>query len=52
MVYNKRVRSLKGRIKGVEGWEGGELGGGEGGRIRGVEVGGGGLGDRDRCVIN
>ncbi len=25
MVYNKRVRSLRGRIKGVEGWEGGEL---------------------------
>jgi hypothetical protein len=22
MVYNKRVRSLRGRIKGVEGWEG------------------------------
>jgi hypothetical protein len=25
MVDNKRVRSLRGRIKGVEGWEGGEL---------------------------
>jgi hypothetical protein len=25
MVYYKRVRSLRGRIKGVEGWEGGEL---------------------------
>jgi hypothetical protein len=25
MVSNKRVRSLGGRIKGVEGWEGGEL---------------------------
>jgi hypothetical protein len=36
MVYNKRARSLRGRIKGVEGWEGGELEG----RIRGVEVGG------------
>jgi hypothetical protein len=22
MVYNKRVRSLRGRIKGVEGWRG------------------------------
>jgi hypothetical protein len=25
MVCNKKVRSLKGRIKGVEGWDGGEL---------------------------
>ncbi len=25
MVYNTRVRSLRGSIKGVEGWEGGEL---------------------------
>jgi hypothetical protein len=24
-VYNKRVRSLRGRIKGVVGWESGEL---------------------------
>jgi hypothetical protein len=40
MVYNKRVRSLWGRIKGVEGWEGGEL---EGENKR-VEVGGGGWG--------
>jgi hypothetical protein len=33
MVYNKRVRSLRGRIKGVEGREGGEL---EGENKRGV----------------
>ncbi len=26
IVYNKMVRSLRGRIKGVEGWEGGEWG--------------------------
>jgi hypothetical protein len=39
MAYNKRVRS-QGRIKGVEGWEGEELEG----RLRGVEVGGGGCG--------
>ncbi len=33
MVSNKRVRtSLRGRIKGMEGWEGGELEG----RIKGV----------------
>jgi hypothetical protein len=38
MVYNKRMRSLRGRIKGVEGWEGGNLRG----RIRGVELGGAG----------
>jgi hypothetical protein len=46
MVYNKRVRSLRGRIKGVEGWEGGELegeskrggGGGEGGCGTGTGV--------------
>ncbi len=25
MVYNRKVMSLRGRIKGVEGWEGGEL---------------------------
>jgi hypothetical protein len=25
MLYKKRVRSLRGRIKGVEGWEGGDL---------------------------
>jgi hypothetical protein len=37
MVYQKRVRSLRGRLKGMEGWEGGELerenkrGGGGGG---------------------
>ncbi len=41
--YNKRVRSLRGRIKGVEGWEFGELEG----RIRGVEVGGGGGGQKE-----
>ncbi len=48
MVYNKRVRSLSGRIKGVEGCEGGEL---EGENKRG---GGGGRGlvDRNRCVMN
>jgi hypothetical protein len=40
MVYNKRVKSLKGRIKGVEGWEGEEL---EGEKKRGGG-GGGGLG--------
>ncbi len=38
MFNNKRVRSLRGRIKGVEGWEGGEL---EGESKRG---GGGGVG--------
>ncbi len=38
MVYNKRVRRLRGRTKWVEEWEGGELEG----EIRGVEVGGGG----------
>jgi hypothetical protein len=27
MVYNKRVRSLMGRIKGAEGWRGGGVGG-------------------------
>jgi len=27
MVYYKMVRSLRGRIKGVEGWEGVEVGG-------------------------
>ncbi len=40
MVYYKRVRSLRGRIKGVKGWERGSWRG----RIRGVEVGGGGWG--------
>ncbi len=40
MVYNKRVRSLRGRIKGVDGWEVGEL---EGENTRGGG-GGGGLG--------
>jgi hypothetical protein len=52
MVYYKRVRSLKGRIKGVEGWDGEEL---EGENKRGgVWRGGGGLGygDRNRCVMN
>jgi hypothetical protein len=29
MVDNKRVRSLRGRIKGMEGWEGGGVGRGE-----------------------
>jgi hypothetical protein len=46
MVYYKRVRSLRGRIKGVEGWEGGSWRG----RMRKVEVGGGG--DRKRCFMN
>jgi hypothetical protein len=41
MVYNERVR----RIKGVEGWEGGELEGENKG-------GGGGGGDRNRFVTN
>ncbi len=44
MVYNKRVRSLRGRIKGVEGWEGGELEG----RIKRWRRGG----YRKRCVKN
>jgi hypothetical protein len=39
MVDNKRASSLRGRIKGVEGWQGGDLI--WKGRIRGVEVGGG-----------
>jgi hypothetical protein len=45
MVYNKRVRNLKGRIKGVEGWDGGELegenkrGGGGGGGVMGTGTG-------------
>jgi hypothetical protein len=47
MVYNKRVRSLRGIIKGVEGWEGGEL---KGENKRGG--GGGGGEDRNRCVMN
>ncbi len=42
MVYNKRVRSLRGRIKGVEG---GRVGSWRG-RIKGVEVEGGGWGTR------
>ncbi len=43
MVYNERVSSLRGRIKGLEGWEGGELegenkrGGGGGGGVWGQE---------------
>ncbi len=42
MVYNERVRSLRGRIKGVEGCEGGELEwdnkrGGGGGGVGGQE---------------
>jgi hypothetical protein len=46
-VYNKKVRSVRGRIKGVEGCEGGEL---EGENKRGG--GGEGLEDRNRCVMN
>jgi hypothetical protein len=42
MVYNKSMRSLRGRIKGEEGWEDGELEGenkrgGDGGGIGGQE---------------
>jgi hypothetical protein len=44
MVYNKRARSLRGRIKGIEGWEGGEL---EGENKRGG--GGGGGQEQVRC---
>jgi hypothetical protein len=47
MFYYMRVRSLRGRINGVEGLEGGELEG----EIRGVEVGREG-GDRNRGVMN
>jgi hypothetical protein len=43
MVYNKRVRSLRGRIKGVKGVGGWRVGSG---RIRGVR------GDRNSCVVN
>ncbi len=48
MVYNKMVSSLRGSIKGVEGWENGEL---EGENKRGGG-GVGGLGDSNRCVMN
>ncbi len=48
MVYNKMVRSLRGRIKGVEG--------GRVGNWRGENKRGGswsvGLGDRNRCIMN
>jgi hypothetical protein len=50
MVYNKKVRSLRGRIKGVDWWEGGELEGEN--KMVGWGGGGGGLGNRDSCVIN
>ncbi len=45
-LYNKRMRSLTGRIKGVGG---GRVGSWRG-TMRGVEVGGGGV--RNRCVMN
>jgi hypothetical protein len=44
MVSNKRVMSLRGRIKGVEGWKGGEL-------EEENKRGGGGVGLGGGCVM-